>query len=329
MDDTSPHVAPADHDELSADALRRTRELRGEIEETRDEISETVEAIQEKLRPSNLVATASEKFKEATIEKVKNMAYPAEEASYKVASETTRAANSLMEEARRHPVATALIGLGAAWLFTSRSRSGSPRTTGDYRNPAVPRTDVGGADWTDERFGADYGFIDRLRDNPIPAALCGVALTWLATSDAPSRGRPEGAWRQPRRERQPWTERERGTAVTSSASDAARQVSETAQQYAAETSDVMRRTTRRAQTQLQRAMRENPLMVSAGAFAVGAALGLSLPETERENEWMGEVRDDVIDRAQDLARDAASTVQEATGNLAGEMVKRVVEGDHA
>src|SRR4029453_3556113 len=48
----------------------RALEIRSDIERTREDLSETVDAIQEKLRPANVVASAAS----ATTEKVKDMA---------------------------------------------------------------------------------------------------------------------------------------------------------------------------------------------------------------------------------------------------------------
>jgi hypothetical protein len=161
--------------------------------------------------------------------------------------------------------------------------------------------------------------MERLRDNPIPAALCGIGLTWLATSES---GRSRASISTGS-----WEESGDGRDDSSALSEATRHIGDKAQEYAFETTTAVRRSTRRAQTQLQRMMHDNPLMVGAGALVVGAALGLSLPETERENEWMGETRDNLVNRAQDVARNAASTAQEATGEMAGEVVKRVMSGE--
>ena len=66
MDDTPGRVGAAD------DATaRRTREIRDEIEETRGEMTETIDAIQERLRPRNIVASATERMKSATTERVR------------------------------------------------------------------------------------------------------------------------------------------------------------------------------------------------------------------------------------------------------------------
>jgi hypothetical protein len=73
-------------------------------------------------------------------------------------------------------------------------------------------------------------------------------------------------------------------------------------------------------------MRENPLMVGAAAAVIGAAVGMALPETERENEWLGEAKETVVDRAQEMARNAATAVQEAAGDVAGEVTSKVISG---
>ena len=82
----------------------------------------------------------------------------------------------------------------------------------------------------------------------------------------------------------------------------------------------------RTQNQLQRLMHSNPLLVAAGALAVGAAVGLALPATQRENALMGEARESVMERGHDLARSAASRAKDAAGNVAGDLINRIVSG---
>jgi hypothetical protein len=73
-------------------------------------------------------------------------------------------------------------------------------------------------------------------------------------------------------------------------------------------------------------MQDNPLLVGAGALVLGAAFGLAIPETERENELMGEARDSMVERAQDMARNAASQVQNVAGDAVADVASRVVTG---
>ena len=73
----------------------------------------------------------------------------------------------------------------------------------------------------------------------------------------------------------------------------------------------VRRTTRRAQSSFDRVLRENPLALGAAATLIGAAIGMTIPATEAENEWMGEARDNVVERARGMASEAAERVQDA------------------
>lgn len=72
---------------------------------------------------------------------------------------------------------------------------------------------------------------------------------------------------------------------------------------------------RNGRTGLQRMLHDNPLLVAAGAVLMGAAVGGALPQTEKENELMGEARDQVVHRAQDAARQAADSVREVASGV--------------
>ena len=73
--------------------------------------------------------------------------------------------------------------------------------------------------------------------------------------------------------------------------------------------------TRRAEDRLRQALRENPLGVAAVAMAIGSAVGLALPETERERELMGEARDNLIERAQEAASETVDKVQRVASEV--------------
>jgi hypothetical protein len=84
----------------------------------------------------------------------------------------------------------------------------------------------------------------------------------------------------------------------------------------------MRRMARRRQNQVQRMVNNNPVLVGAAALLLGAAFGLAVPETETENELMGEARENVVARARDVARDAANEVQEAANTVADAALRK-------
>lgn len=282
--------------DLDADSSRRARELENEIAHTRAEMSETIEAIQEKLRPANLVSEATERVKSATTEKVKNMADTASETAQDVMRGSRERAYDMVEGAKQNPVPALMIGAGVAWLLmSSRSKSND---YGDRNWSESSTRNARGAFSTGDDYyrstDADYSDVDSNRTSGYDRASGG-------SSRQSGESRQYGNSRQYGYGNEGWTD---GTA-----------------QALAGAADTARHTARRTSNQLQRMLRDNPLLVAAAAVLAGAAIGASLPETERENQFMGEARDSVVDRAQEAARDAANTVKEAANDPIGTVSK--------
>jgi hypothetical protein len=242
-----------------------TGEIKADIQQTRVDLSETIDAIQERLRPGNLLAQAGETVRDATVGKVKQMATNVGEKASEVASQTRDAAGSLIDRI------------------------------------------------------LDSGLAQRIRENPVPAVVAGIGLAWLAVTNgaaAPKRG--------PRRK---YSGADRSSGGGGGYDYAVGTVGQDREprsddwrderEWSREAAAGVRRTSRRAAGQFQRAIRMNPLAASAIAAGVGAVIGFALPETERENEWMGQSRDAVVDRAQDMALDAAERVKDAAGSVKG------------
>ena len=242
--------------DLDPESERRTREIQGEIAHTRAEMSETIDALQEKLRPGNLVSEATEKVKTATSERVRSMADTA-----------SGTAQGMMEGARQNPIPALMIGAGIAWMLIDRSRGGRHTEHAEWSEYSSPR----------------YGAYGDSEDYYRSSSAHGEGRSWAGES------------------------------------------TEAVSSWARETGSEVRYKARRAQNGMQRMMRDNPLLVGAAAMLVGAAIGASLPETEKENEWMGEARDTVVDRAQETAERAVGAVKEAANDVVGDTVSKVAE----
>lgn len=65
-------------------------------------------------------------------------------------------------------------------------------------------------------------------------------------------------------------------------------------------------------------LRDNPLAVGAVAIAAGAAVGLVLPSTTLEKEYIGETSGMLVDKAGQVARDAVDRVQSAAEQMTQE-----------
>ncbi len=100
------------------------------------------------------------------------------------------------------------------------------------------------------------------------------------------------------------------------ASSVADQVQSKAGDLADATRDTVQQAGQQVQTQaqqvqgtFQRLMQDNPLALGAVALALGAAVGLAIPETQQEHQLMGPARDTLVDRTQTAAQDTVQKVQ--------------------
>lgn len=173
-------------------------------------------------------------------------------------------------------------------------------------------------------FGANLGHT--VRHNPVPVTLIGVGIAWLmaqgrhgtvtARAAAPladpeegwdaTYGRPadaradeaEGRWRHAA---------DAAGAMGHKLKDGAAQARERARHTRERMADGMHR----ARGAVSGVIDEQPLVLGAIGLALGALLGAALPPTRREDEWLGEPRDDLLDRARHAARDKADAVAQA------------------
>lgn len=201
---------------------------------------------------------------------------------------------------------------------------------------------------------AGSGIVETIRQNPLPAALTGIGLGWLlvnARKQSPERPRyrdevhypPDGdypaAYERPIR----YEDREsRGASagqalnraqnkVGDAASRTQDKMGETANQAREKTGQIANRAqdkvrrlgdqtrnqAQRASSGFQRMLQDNPLTVGTLAVGVGAAVGLAIPETAKENEVMGEARDTVVEKAQEKAQEAQQKVQRVAEEAQG------------
>ena len=112
----------------------RTRELRSEIEHTRGELTETVNAIQERLRPSNIVAGAKESVKAVARERAHDVAQ-----------------SEPVQYIRANPIATTMIGIGIAGAAMLAFGGREPERS--YRRRQNARRDWRNTEYDDTRSG--------------------------------------------------------------------------------------------------------------------------------------------------------------------------------
>lgn len=208
----------------------------------------------------------------------------------------------------------------------------SPRRLMDEAKETVREATVGKVTGMMNNAGRSAsGVVDRIKENPVTAAIIGAGAWWLLTR-LPEGARSSSSYARTYGNLSSGSNRyeEGGDAWSSSARtgesggirEMARSASETVSDYTTLGREQFSDMTDSATRGLNRWVRENPLAVGAAAVAVGAIIGAAIPETERERELVGETRDRLIGKAQQMAsqtvEQVASAIPGASGGSASE-----------
>ena len=285
-----------------------SHQIRENIEETRAEMSETINAIQEKLSFSNIseqVKAEVSDYVGETIQTAKDNVFETfVEKGGMIMNYLDKGINELgdaqiVKSAKRNPLAIGLIGLGLGLLYFSGGKS---KKASKYRY--------------DENY--ERNFSSRNEKSTFTSAQNRVSDAASSVSGAVSSA--AGAVSD--------TVGNAAGAVSETVSGAAGAVSETvgnaantAYKQAGNLGSKAGDLAGTAQDQYEYYMEENPLAIGAVALALGAAVGLALPSTRIENEYMGKTRNNLLQKAEETARDAVGKVQQVAGQV-GESVKK-------
>ncbi|HYJ91256.1 MAG TPA: DUF3618 domain-containing protein [Pyrinomonadaceae bacterium] len=280
-------IRPANSELIAREKTEETEHIKAQIEETRAQMGETIDALQEKLSFSNLSEQVSDHVSNA-IETATNTIYDATigKAVGVMKNMGDGISNSgIVKTARENPLPLILIGLGAG-LLAYNSYSGRGRAR--RRIPDMQ-----------QRF-AEQQNLESSQPGVLSSAqdkLSGVTdkVTNAASSAYEGVSNAMGS-------------------AYSSARDAANQAYSKAGEFGSMASDTY-----------DRYLQENPLVLGAAAFAVGAVVGLAIPSTNYEGELMGETRDEFLRKAQN----AGSTMLDKTKHLVDEAAQKVTKNTQA
>jgi ElaB/YqjD/DUF883 family membrane-anchored ribosome-binding protein len=278
--------------------------IRDDIERTRSDMSRTVNEIEERLSPAHFKEQASlikehalEQFRDAKDsvkqelsrdidhlkDKVSGSVHHAKTAMREatigkvehMAHETKR---SIVDTIRDNPIPSAMIALGVGWLFMNRGSSHSSH----YRARSLGYDDYGPVDggFQGSHEGRFSSAAHRVKDG---AEHLKEGASHLA---------------------------ERASDAVHKVADEARVLSSEARYEAGRMYRGAGRRAMQTERSVENTIRDNPLAAGAVLLAVGAAVGLSLPHTQHEDQWMGEAKERLVSKAQSAAHEAVEKVQE-------------------
>ena len=161
-------------------------------------------------------------------------------------------------------------------------------------------------------------------NNPIPLGLIGLGVGMLVMKNY--RGQSYASSSSPRRflqgQRTNYAMGDVGqprSAQQSMGAGTLNQVKETASDLANRSTQTLNELGTKAKNSASRfgeIMRDNPLAAGAVAIAAGTAVGLLIPSTQIESEYIGETGERLVERVEDVARDALGKVQDAAKQMA-------------
>lgn len=154
-----------------------------------------------------------------------------------------------------------------------------------------------------------------MKANPVPAAMVGlggIGLAMLLAGGKPSTGTSVGV-KAPKRLNAP-SEPATTAVADGKITKVARNARQSLGKMTTASTAMVRRSGQQAQAQarrLGRVVEENPIAVSAGALLVGVGVGLMLPRTKIEDQWLGATRDSLLQKGHEFANKALDKVETA------------------
>ncbi len=316
-------------------ATAETEQLRDQIEETRRGMSETIDAIQEKLSFSNI----SEQVKDQVSGQITGAVETAKDAFYEKAEDIVNTVgrsfrqlggSDLAKKAQENPTALAILGTGIGALLVgilvgdskkSRKKNASYRYNNEYptytydldfddnevRYTDSARRELNSSSSTDfaarpalnKTGGKTNSTLDSVSDAATTAyaGVASAAGTVSETVGSIASKTYEGA----------------GSAASKTFETVGSAASKTIETVGAAASfayDKAGDLGGQMKINYNHYIEKNPLAVGAVALTLGAVVGMAIPRTKTENEYLGEYRDTVLEKAQTTAQEALGSVKE-------------------
>lgn len=343
------------HETVRTQSDRAPAEIEAEIDQQRRHIEDIVGALEHKLTPSQLMHQATEAAKTrarttvdgmmgGTLDTIKANPLPAAlaaaGAAWLLASRDKETPLVVAHEHRNSAIPALLTAAGIAWLVKqARSRTTTTEievdaalletATGpsvvaieevEIEGPGLRDRAAAGLHTASARAGAT---VDEAKLKA--SAAYGSAKTTAADTVDSARLKAHQAADSAKAKAHSAADAvsSRAHSAADTVSTKAHQTTEAAKAKAQYAATAAREKARHAGESMSRMLEEHPLAVGLAAVAAGALLGSLLPPTRKENELMGEKRDELARRAKEMARtgmqEAKATAQEVAAAAADAM----------
>lgn len=288
---------------MPANDTRNPDEIEQEIRATQREMSDTVNQIEAQLTPRNLLNSLLDKADASGVD--------------------TR---TLLDTARRNPLALGMIAIGGLWLVSdsdARPSALKPNLGGGSRSRSHSRADYEPDDTFHRGYVAHMGSVEHRADED-----------WDAWRRRRDHARASYLMIEPRHDEDEHSFRRRLDDATESmrqrreqAADRARELARQTYEGAGNLAQGASKGTRRAASQARSFYDDNPLLGGLAAALLGALAGSTIPVSRTEEEQLGSLGSRAIDRAKDAARQAGERARDKKDELVEEVERHVRSSD--
>ena len=293
--------------------MREEREeaVRERIEATRERMGQTIEQIGDRVNPDRVQRELKSRARDQVDEFKHTVKRKARSTMDDVQHEMKDTGRGIWDTIRENPIPAGMVGVGLAWLAANGGRSSSTVSgrgeRWEYGRPMNATPYARAAAVPEDR---SHGRMDEAREQ-----------AGEAVEEARHKGEEAMASVREKGEEALDSARERGEELGRHARDEMYEARDRARDWAVEAGHRAQRAERRVED----SVRENPLAAGAVAAALGFAAGMMVPETQREREMLGPVREKAMDRARETVHDAKEKARETVRETAGETARKVVD----
>ena len=293
--------------------MREEREeaVRERIEATRERMGWTVERIGDRVNPDRVQRELKSRARDQVDEFKHNVKRKARSTMDDVQHEMRDTGRGIWDTIRENPIPAGMVGVGLAWLAANGGRSSSAT------NGRAERWEHGRP-----MEATRYGRVQPPTGHASPDRMDEAReQAGEAVEEARQKGEEAMASVREKGEEVMDSARERGEKLGRQAREGMHEARDRARDWAEEAGHRAHRAERRVED----SVRENPFAAGAVAAALGFAAGMMVPETEREREMLGPVREKAMDRARETAHDVKEKARETVRETAGETARKVVD----
>ena len=160
--------------------------------------------------------------------------------------------------------------------------------------------------------------IETIKANPLPAILVAVGIGWLIKESRSSAARRSTASPSPSSMSQTADQlQDIGGELVGRVQTTTSQVATQVQSQVSQVSTQAQQQAQQLARQARQRYQENPLAMGGVAFALGAIVGLLVPETPQEEQLLGQSARTLVDKAQTAAQETMQKVQRVAEEAKG------------